>query len=90
MNISLQLSMILWISIWISLNFYGYPWISMDILGFLWISLDFYGYPWVSMDIHALTCYGFSIQGYHVSTTSTDLVLVQETVETESDGAAVF
>ena len=35
MDISLQLSMLLWISIWIS------------------------------MDIHALTCYGFSIQGYH-------------------------
>jgi len=23
--------MLLWISIWISLDFYGYPWISMDI-----------------------------------------------------------
>jgi len=25
MDISLQLSMLLWISIWISLDFYGYP-----------------------------------------------------------------
>jgi len=29
----------------------------------IWISLDLYGYLWISMDIHALTCYGFSIQG---------------------------
>ena len=29
--------------------FYGYP----------------FGYPWISMDIHALTCYEFSIQGWH-------------------------
>jgi len=43
MDISLQLSMLLWISIWISMYFYGYPWIYLD--------------------IHALTCYGFSIQG---------------------------
>jgi len=37
MDISLQLSMLLWIP----------P----------------FGYHWISMDIHALTCYGFSIQG---------------------------
>jgi len=32
MSISLQLSMLLWISIWISLDFYGYPCIDS-----LWI-----------------------------------------------------
>ena len=32
MDISLQLSIILWISIWISLDFYGYPCIDL-----LWI-----------------------------------------------------
>jgi len=32
MDISLQLSMLLWISIWISLDFYGYPCIEL-----LWI-----------------------------------------------------
>ena len=45
-----------------------YPWMNIHIL---WISVFnhpcFYGYPfgysWISMDIHALTCYGFSIQG---------------------------
>jgi len=31
-DISLQLSMLLWISIWISLDFYGYPYIEL-----LWI-----------------------------------------------------
>ena len=29
MDISLQLSMLLWISIWISLDFYGYPCIDL-------------------------------------------------------------
>jgi len=47
MDIHLDILGFLWISIWISLDFYGYP----------------FGYPWISMDIHALTCYGFSIQG---------------------------
>jgi len=46
MDISLLLSMLLWISIRIYFDFYGYP----------------LGYPLISMDIHALTCYGFSIQ----------------------------
>jgi len=32
MDISLQFSMLLWISIWISLDFYGYPCIDL-----LWI-----------------------------------------------------
>ena len=39
--------MFLWISVFKSPCFKGYP----------------FGYPWISMDIHALTCYGFSIQG---------------------------
>jgi len=47
----------------------GYP----RFMNHLWISvLDdscFYGYlfvyPRISMDSHALTCYGFSIQGNH-------------------------
>jgi len=39
---------VLWISVFNYYPcFYGYP----------------FGYPWISMDIHALTCYGFSIQG---------------------------
>jgi len=45
----------------------------MDIHVFIDISLQLsmfyrypFGYPWISMDIHALTCYGFSIQGYEV------------------------
>jgi len=38
---------VLWISVFHYPCFYGYP----------------FGYPWISMDIHALTCYGFSIQG---------------------------
>jgi len=32
MDVSLQLSIVLWISIWISLDFYGYPCIDL-----LWI-----------------------------------------------------
>ena len=35
--------------------------------------MDFYGYPWISMDIHALTCYGYSIQGYPYPTHSVKL-----------------
>jgi len=31
--------------------------ISLQLSMLLWISI------WISMDIHALTCYGFSIQG---------------------------
>ena len=38
---------VLWISVFKYSCFYGYP----------------FGYPWNSMDIHALTCYGFSVQG---------------------------
>jgi len=46
----------------------------MDGFVILWISVFnypcFYGYsfvyPWISMDIHALTCYGFSIQGHYL------------------------
>jgi len=41
--------MFLWKSVFNYPCFYGYP----------------FGYPWISMDIHALTCYGFSIQGAH-------------------------
>jgi len=41
------ISMFLWISVLNYARFYGYP----------------FGCPWISMDIHALTCYGFSIQG---------------------------
>ena len=39
---------VLWISVFNYLCFYGYP----------------FGYPLISVDIHALTCYGFSIQGF--------------------------
>jgi len=38
MDISLQLSIILWIFIWISLDFYVYPWIDL-----LW-TLSIQGY----------------------------------------------
>jgi len=49
--------------------------ISINGCPFLWISVFNYpylhgypfGYPWISMDIHALTWYGFSIQGYPFS-----------------------
>jgi len=51
MDNRLQLSIFLWISVRISLDFYGY----------------LFGYPWVSMDIHldihVLIRYEFSIQG---------------------------
>jgi len=40
MDISLQLSMVLWISIWISLDFYGYP--CIDLLWILDPGQDFY------------------------------------------------
>jgi len=48
--IHLNIHGFLWISIWISMGFYGHP----------------FGYPWVSMDINALTCSGFSIQGMRI------------------------
>jgi len=38
---------VLWISVFNYPGFCGYP----------------FGYSWISMGIHALTCYGFSIQG---------------------------
>jgi len=38
---------VLWIPVFNYPCFYGYP----------------LGYSWISMKIHALTCYGFSIQG---------------------------
>ena len=41
---------VLWISVFRYPCFYGYK----------------FGYPWIFMDIHALTCYGFSIQGNFV------------------------
>jgi len=47
MDICLQISKLLWISIWIFKYFYGY----------------LFGYPNIFMDTHAWTCYGFSIQG---------------------------
>ena len=40
---------VFWISVFNYLCFYGYP----------------FGYPWIYIDIHALTCYGFSIQGIY-------------------------
>jgi len=43
---------VLWISVFNYPCFCGYP----------------FGYPWISVDIHALTCYGFSIQGFHLRT----------------------
>jgi len=63
-NIHVDILGFLWISMWVSLDFYGYPcgyrWISkdihVDILGFLWISmwmsLDFYGSIWISLDFY--------------------------------------
>ena len=60
MDISLQLSILLWMSVWISMDSYGcpfgYPLIPMDIHGFLWISMDIHldnhRFLWISMDIH--------------------------------------
>ena len=43
---------VLWISVFNYPCFYGYP----------------FGYHWISMDIHALTCYGFSTQGFDANT----------------------
>ena len=39
-----------------SMDVYGYPWISMDVLdihGYPWMSMDIQGYPWISLDINA-------------------------------------
>jgi hypothetical protein len=33
------------ISMDISMDTYGNPWISMDMYGYLWISIDIHGYP---------------------------------------------
>jgi len=45
---------IVWIRM--SMDVYGYPWISMDVLdihGYPWMSMDIQGYPWISLDINA-------------------------------------
>ena len=39
MDIILQLSMLLWISIWISLDFYGYP--CIDLLWILDLGMEY-------------------------------------------------
>jgi len=54
---SLIIRALIWISIWISLDFYGYPWISMDIYASTCYGSSIQGYASVVVKTTMLPVY---------------------------------